>query len=312
MLKKVFCLILITISVYSKNGIAQTEKPKTLKNPVKAMFFQRYFHISNLSNTLHFAFKNKIFKQYKNYNPSLKKKGWELTFSDNFDSINVQKWRLGQPWGYFHQNSLHEYYSTTQVNITNGFLYLTAVKEPKNFKVNDSTVSIPYAVGLINSDISFKQKYGYFEIRCKNPKGPATWASFWLTGSTRWPPEIDIFEMFGKKGGKSINRQVSSIHFGVSNTKSRGTLVRKIMLSQNTDSVFHVYACKWDKRSITFYTDGVKVRKQRINKRLRKYMEDEMVVIISNGLQAEYLKYLPDNFIKNEFIIDWVRVYKKN
>lgn len=307
MYKKFYLIIVITC--FSTFLFAQIENQKSLKNPVKAMFFQRYFHIGSLYYSSIFLFKNKILKQYKNYNPTEEKKGWILTFSDNFDSINKEKWRLGQPWGYFHQNSLHEYYSTEQVSVKNGFLYLSATQKPKDFSVNDSIVTIPYAVGLINSDISFKQKFGYFEIRCKNPSGAATWASFWLTGANRWPPEIDIFEMFGKNGKGSINRQISSIHYGIVNTKSRGTLIRKTKLTPDTDTLFHVYGCKWTSHSITFYTDGVKVRKQRINKRLRKYMDDEMVVIISNGLQAEYLKNLSVDFVKNDFVIDWVRVY---
>ncbi|NUM31537.1 MAG: glycoside hydrolase family 16 protein [Bacteroidetes bacterium] len=304
---KIRVFIIIFLSIISHYSIAQNGN----KNPVKAMFFQRYLHINSFIFSINYTLKNKIFKYYKNYNSPINKKGWNITFSDNFDSINTEKWRLGQPWGYFHQNSLHEYYSPNQVNAKNGFLFLKASKIPKAFEVKDSAVTIPYAVGLVNSDISFKQKYGYFEIRCKNPKGAATWASFWLTGATRWPPEIDIFEMFGKKGNKSINRQNSTIHYGIVGTKSRGSLIRKIMLTHNTDSVFHVYGCKWTKKSITFYTDGVKVRKQRLNKQLQKLMDDEMVIIISNGLQAEYLKYLPENFSKNEFIIDWIRVYKK-
>ena len=308
---KKYIFFLSILILCSKFLLSQPKNSKPLKNPVKAMFFQRYFHLSNIGYSLNFLLTNKIFKSYKNFNPSSDKKGWQLTFSDNFDSINTQKWRLGQPWGYFHENSLHEYYSVSQVKAENGFLNLSASKNPKTFKVKDSSIVIPYAVGLINSDISFSQKYGYFEIRCKNPKGPATWASFWLTGATRWPPEIDIFEMFGKRGKGSVHRQISSIHYGVVSTKSRGTLIRKTKLTTDTDTLFHVYGCKWTLHNITFYTDGVKVKKQRINKRLRKYMDDQMVIIISNGLQAEYLKYLPTNFSKNEFIIDWVRVYKK-
>lgn len=310
MLFKRLVSILVFIC-YGLSAMAQYDKNNHTTNPVKAMFFQRYLHLNSIYFSFNYLIKNKFLKRYKNYLPEENKKGWEITFSDNFDSINTEKWRLGQPWGYFHEKSLHEYYSTAQVSSSDGLLILKASKISKEFKVKDSTVTIPYAVGLINSDISFKQKYGYFEIRCKNPQGPATWASFWLTGATRWPPEIDIFEMFGKSGKRSINRQISSIHYGIVNTKSRGTLIRKIMLPPDTDSLFHIYGCSWSKKYITFYTDGVKVRKQRLNKRLQKLMDDEMVIIISNGLQAEYLKYLPDNFTKNEFLIDWIRVYKK-
>jgi beta-glucanase (GH16 family) len=297
---------------YSTIGKTQVITPNPDKNPVKAMFFQRYLHIRSLLPTLNFKFKTQLFHYSMKYVSPLNKKGWQLTFEDNFDSINKEKWRLGQPWGDFHDASLHQYHDANNVITKDGLLYLLGKYNPKEFKLKDSIITIPYSIGLINSDISFMQKYGYFEIRCKNPKGPATWPAFWLTGAHRWPPEIDIFEMYGKSSGNRIHKQISSIHYGISGHKSRGTLIRKIWLPKDTDTAFHVYACKWTPKAIKFYTDGVLVRKQRINKRLRLWMDDEMVIIINNGFEAKYLKYLPENFKGNAFVVDWVRVYKKS
>ncbi len=276
------------------------------------MFIQRYFHLSSAYYSLAYTFRAQWFKRYLHYASPYDKKGWELTFEDNFDSIHKNKWRLGQPWGYFHDGNLNQYHDENNLHIDRGLLYLEGKYAPKTFKHHDTDVVIPYSIGLINSDISFSQKYGYFEIRCKNPKGPATWPAFWLTGAHRWPPEIDIFEMYGKKTGQKVHRQISSIHFGISNTRSRGTLIRKFWLPRDTDSNFHVYACEWSRRKIKFYTDGVLVRTQRLNKKLQKFMDDEMVIIISNGFEAKYLKYLPSDFKGNAFVVDWVRVYKRN
>ncbi len=306
-----FFVFLILFSFCFLNLKAQNKNPNPEKNPVKAMFFQRYINIKSVFPTLNFLLKNQLFHHYKKFISPLDKKGWQLTFEDNFDSINKDKWRLGQPWGYFHDGSLHQYHEEKNVITKDGFLYLSGKYNPKEFLHKDSAIIIPYSIGLINSDISFQQKYGYFEIRCKNPKGPATWPAFWLTGATRWPPEIDIFEMYGGKTGKRIHKQISSIHYGISAHKSRGTLIRKIWLPKDTDTCFHVYACKWTPKNIKFYTDGILVRNQRINKRLRKWMDEEMVIIINNAFEPKYLKYLPKDFKGNEFVVDWVRVYKK-
>jgi len=292
-------------------GFAQDSLPHLNRNPVKAMFFQRYLKVNNWMLFLIYGASNKVFHQYKTFISPIQKKGWELTFTDNFDSIDKMKWRLGQPWGYYHDASLHQHHSLKQVWCDSGYLHLGGAFEPQAFIHRDSNIVIPYGIGLINSDISFMQKYGFFEIRCKNPEGPATWPAFWLTGAHRWPPEIDIFEMYGKKTGTRIHKQISSIHYGVSETKSRGTLVRQIRLTKDTDKEFHVYACKWSPYFIKFYTDGILVKKQRINKHLRKFLNDEMVIIINNGFEAKYLKYLPKDFKGNVFMIDWVRAYKK-
>lgn len=311
-MKFIKLLILTFFLVFSTNCRTQSISPNPDKNPVKAMFFQRYLHIRSLLPTLNFKIKTQLFHYSTKYVSPLNKKSWHLTFEDNFDSINKEKWRLGQPWGYFHEASLHQYHDENNVISKTGYLYLQGKYNPKEFKLKDSSITIPYSIGLINSDISFMQKYGYFEIRCKNPLGPATWPTFWLTGAHRWPPEIDIFEMYGKKTGKRIHKQISSIHYGISGHKSRGTLIRKIWLPKDTDTAFHVYACQWTPKAVKFYTDGILTRKQRVNKRLRLWMDDEMVIIINNGFEAKYLKYLPENFKGNAFVVDWVRAYKKS
>lgn len=291
---------------------AQDRNINPNKNPVRSMVLQRYFHLSSLYLGMRYKWSNHLLNKYITYQSPREKKGWELTFEDNFDSIDRNKWRLGQPWGYYHDASLHQYHDEHMVQSENGCLILKGEYKPKSFRHRDSDLVIPYAIGLINSDISFMQKYGYFEVRCKNPAGPATWPAFWLTGAHKWPPEIDIFEMYGKSTGHRIHQQIASIHFGVNETRSRATLVRKIQLTRDTDSLFHVYACEWTSKRIRFYTDGILVRQQRIHKRLRPFMDDEMVIILNNGFEAKYLKYLPEPFKGNRFVVDYIRVYKTN
>ena len=241
----------------------------------------------------------------------LRREGWLLTFEDNFDSLDTRKWRIGQAWGEMHPENPHQYYAASEVRTKDGYLYLGGSYKPKLIRYNDSVRLIPYAIGLINTDISFTQKYGYFEIRSMNPSGPATWPAFWLTGATRWPPEIDIFEMYGRKTGKSIHKQYATVHWGKNNTRSRGYLTKTINLPNDTDSAFHIYACEWEKDYIKFYTDGHLVSHIRVNKRLRKWLDEEMVVVINNCFDRKYLKYLPESFSSNQFVVDWVRVYKK-
>lgn len=236
---------------------------------------------------------------------------WVLTFSDEFDSLNLKKWRPGQPWGEIHPGNLHQYYDAEEVRVKNGILYLGGAYKPKKIRHGDSLLTVPYAIGLINSDISFRQKYGYFEIRSRNPSGSATWPAFWLTGADKWPPEIDIFEMYGRKHGRHIHHQYFTVHWGENNSRSRGFLARKVRLPRDTDTTFHTYACEWTPEKIRFFTDGKLVSVFRVGKRLRPWLDEEMVVIINNCFDTKYLKYLPDSFTRNDFAVDWIRVYKR-
>ncbi len=53
--------------------------------------------------------------------------------------------------------------------------------------------------GMIATSESWAQTYGYFEITARMPEGVGFWPAFWLTSAgIGWPPEIDIFEAYGR------------------------------------------------------------------------------------------------------------------
>jgi serralysin len=58
---------------------------------------------------------------------------------------------------------------------------------------------LPYRSVMFVSARSFSQRYGYFELRARLPRGKGLWPAFWLlpkpTGT--WPPEMDVMELFG-------------------------------------------------------------------------------------------------------------------
>ena len=299
-------LCLASINGFAQNG---NDSLGENKKPIKLFYFKNHLSVRNGLIKTGYAL-NKPETKPRDTTPY--KPGWTLTFSDEFDTLDTHKWRRGQPWGEYHGAYLHQYYSNNEIKTHNGYLYLGGSYSPKTYVKEDTTFTIPFAVGLINSDVSFSQKYGYFEIRSMNPTGAATWPAFWLTGAHRWPPEIDIFEMYGKKDKGTIHNQYATIHFGKDGKRSRGYLSKKINLPNNTDSVFHVYACEWDPKFIKFYTDGKLVNYIRVNKRLRKWLDDEMVIIINNSFDHRYIDYIHDEFESNQFVVDYVRVYKRS
>jgi beta-glucanase (GH16 family) len=303
--------IIAAISFATLNAFSQTSIDSLGENkkPIKLFYFKNHLSVRNGLIKTGYAL-NKPKTKENDTTPF--KPGWTLTFSDEFDTLDTHKWRKGQPWGEYHGAYLHQYYSNNEIKTSNGYLYLGGSYSPKTYVKEDTTFTIPFAVGLINSDVSFSQKYGYFEIRSMNPTGAATWPAFWLTGAHRWPPEIDIFEMYGKKDKGTIHNQYATIHFGKDGKRSRGYLSKKINLPNNTDSVFHVYACEWDPKFIKFFTDGKLVNYIRVNKRLRKWLDDEMVIIINNSFDHHYLDYIHDEFQSNQLVVDYVRVYKRS
>ena len=97
-------------------------------------------------------------------------------------------------------------------------------------------VMIPYSVGVVTTFHSMNFTHGFFAIRSKNPTGPATWPAWWLTGKNNWPPEIDIFEMYGKATGDAVNTQTMTVHTGKVETHTKQMMMKKLRDSEDTDS----------------------------------------------------------------------------
>jgi beta-glucanase (GH16 family) len=59
-----------------------------------------------------------------------------------------------------------------------------------------------YVSGILTTQESFSQKYGYFEIRARIPLGIRVWPAFWmLANDGGWPPEIHVLEGRGQRPG---------------------------------------------------------------------------------------------------------------
>ena len=235
--------------------------------------------------------------------------GFIPVFADEFDSLNNYIWQVGQPWGRYHGQQPHQYYGDSEVFVKDGVLFLQNRYAPQKFPSGDTSITIPYGTGLINTSNSRTFQYGFFAIRSKNPSGPATWPAFWLTGKNNWPPEIDIYEMYGKSTGKTIHRQTMTLHFGKIETRTKTHLMKAVNLSPDTDTAFHIYACLWTPDRVVFYTDGVPVRSIRLNKWMRQFYKEPMYLVVNNAVDHRYLQYIDNSRLPVSLEVDWIRVY---
>lgn len=234
---------------------------------------------------------------------------YQRVFEDDFDTFDRNKWRVGQPWGNIHPGDMHQWYSEAAIRADSGLLRLLAVHRPARVNVLGRDTIVPFQVGLICSDISFSTLYGYFELRCKLPSGPAVWPAFWLAPVHGWPPEIDIFEMYGKRTGRSIRRVTNSLHFGNIEAGNKGQHITGIRLPADTDKRFYTYACLWKFDCIEFYVNGFLVRRIRLNHKLAEEFRTPMYIIINNGLQASYLRACQRPMQGTALELDYLRVY---
>lgn len=273
------------------------------------MFTRRYFDIKNRGAGR--RYEKAEDKSTSQLAFPFESKDYKLVFEDNFDSFNTAIWQKGQPWGRFHSQFPHQYYGDSEITVENGHLLLQNRYAPRKIREGDSVFQSTYGTGLINTYQSQNFVYGYFAIRSKNPRGPATWPAFWLTGRNAWPPEIDIFEMYGRCSGEDIHEQTMSMHFGQIENNTKSSLTKSVTLSPDTDTAFHIYSCLWEPGKVTFYTDGVLLKTIKLTAWMEQFYRQPMYIILNNAVDHRYLNCIKPSDLPNTFDVDWVRVYQK-
>ena len=121
---------------------------------------------------------------------------------------------------------------------------------------------LSYVSGLITSEKSFLQRYGYFEARVRMPVGKGLWPAFWLRPRFRVlgdpklpqpPAEIDVFENIGKREELHL-----TVHYGTRQDKRHDS----IALAVAPVDAFHVYGVLVSERDIVWYIDEQEVHRK--------------------------------------------------
>jgi hypothetical protein len=87
--------------------------------------------------------------------------------------------------------------------VRDGILSIVASRTPPQLKA--VLFNNEYVSGILTTQSSFSQKYGYFEIRSKIPVGTGVWPAFWmLADDGGWPPEVDVMEGRGQVPGDLV------------------------------------------------------------------------------------------------------------
>ncbi len=174
----------------------------------------------------------------------------QLAFCDEFngDRLNEALWNYCPAW---ERQDLGNVWDHKQVSVSDGKLCL-----------NMNYVDGVYKSGAIRTINTYKQQYGYFEIRCQLNQVPGFWCAFWLystgvsnaNGSGEDGTEIDIFESayYGQdKVGHAIHYDDDSWSGGHSiYSKSTTTY------SEDIYQGYHTFSLLWTPDKYVFYVDG--------------------------------------------------------
>lgn len=224
--------------------------------------------------------------------------GYKLIFLDTFSCPWQTNWNLSftEPQPY-HPGATHQWFSEDQILQGQKGLKLYSRFDPRYFP-EISTV-IPDAIGGLTSKRSFK--HGIFRFDVSFPEGQWLWAAIWLSGATKWPPEIDIAECWTKEE-YYCSKPTTNIHFGRNGEhKQYISYAHLIPKTDHIECVLH-----WEADFIKVYYNGYLVYHITDNRSLND-MFDEMKIIFTAGVSDS------GNFTKmrSPLIIHKVEVFQK-
>ncbi|MGI3900108.1 MAG: glycoside hydrolase family 16 protein [Janthinobacterium lividum] len=197
--------------------------------------------------------------------------GYKLTFDDEFNIRSISQagsrttWSDIRPQWRFDANSDIGFGTSSFVDATSGYdpfsvsggaLSITAVPDRTTSGYPGSEES-----GLISTEGSFSQTYGYFEMRAQTSGAPGSWDAFWMlpdqpaanpTNAPGWQ-ELDVVEHYGGND-KGV---YSTIHTTDQTPNIPWQDNRQVYSeTPGLSTGYHTYGMDWEPDRISFYVDG--------------------------------------------------------
>jgi serralysin len=160
-----------------------------------------------------------------------------------------------------------------------------------------------FTAGMLSSETSFRQRYGFFEVRAKVPALMGGWPAFWLLGPRGTYDEIDVFEILTGRpevqyGGYQWGQA------GVSTKKSERYTVKGVDLSKD----FHLYGVLWTPRVIVYYRDDREIARSDNNG-----LHLPMYLIVSIGTDGDWNRkqgFFAPADASGDLLVDYIRAYE--
>jgi beta-glucanase (GH16 family) len=172
--------------------------------------------------------------------------------------LNTKVWDRCYPWASQtgctnFGNPEYEWYTPGQVRVYDGLLHLVAQRERTVGLSSTGARKIYYCrSGMITSFPGLRFKYGFIQIRARDPHGAGLWPALWLAAaSLKYPPEIDILETWANwRAGVFFHPYPLSAH--------NYSLDRHLIPVSWTRG-WQTYSLKWTYYRLTYYVGSTKV-----------------------------------------------------
>jgi len=259
---------------------------------------------------------------------------YELIINDDFSFFNTAHWSKGllndtdpsikmiwnQNTGGEHllNDNYAGYLLDENVYIKNGFLYLDNRKQ--TIQGTAPLRTFDYSTGWINSlqKINFNGTQGsiYIELKATFPKGDKVWPAIWLIDDSTqrsWPPEIDIWEYFGKffKTTKTDQMYMRFIYGKWNDKEDHSVAIENFHQVYAAFDDWHIYGFEWTPKKMTWFIDGQEVHSKTKGVEIpaENWPNKTMCLVINNGL----LNVVDEGntVFPNSLILDYLKVYQQ-
>lgn len=220
----------------------------------------------------------------------------ELTFGDEFegDKLDTKKWLTNYFWGekllgdrYSVESDLQAYTEKDNFEIRNSVLKIITKPQKVQGKVWSAkdgfrTKEFAFTSGIINTGLSFRQKYGIFSAKVKLGD-PSAKSAFWMLAD-KITPHIDVC--------RTLNGKVAANLFASADKKAKAAVGGKYA------SDFYIFTLEWTADKLVWKINDTEVMTQTTD-----VPQVPMYILFSGGLDK------PVNSMTS-MEIDWVRVYQ--
>jgi beta-glucanase (GH16 family) len=251
--------------------------------------------------------------------------GWKLVWSDEFD---VEGLPDPTKWGYdtdrnkqgWYNNEL-QYYAKDRLenaSVQGGFLTITTRRESLTTAADYGGQLYTSARLTTRDKPSATWTYGFMEVRAKLPCSLGTWPAIWMLGTNGiWPDdgEIDIMEQKGTSADDKT-KVAATVHTKAYNHANGTVGVAPVGVRTIADACtqFHNYQLTWTTDKVMVGVDDAEYftyAKPEYAGYAKWPFDDSQYLILNIALGGFMGGEVPKNFVSDQMVVDYVRVYQK-
>jgi beta-glucanase (GH16 family) len=235
------------------------------------------------------------------------------------DQANKGKWRRYAPlWDEFDGNRLDATkwwdinpewkgrqpaaFMPSNVSVYDGKLHLTMKKEepPAELKAQGYHT---YTSAAVQSKT--KVLYGYFEVTAKAMASAGS-SAFWFYSNTpkEWT-EIDVFEIGARAPGFERKDHITVHVFHTPTEKEHWQIGSAWITPWDPADGYHVYGLDWEKDQLSFYVDGVLVRRGP-----NTHWHQPLTLNLDTETMPDWFGLPRDQDLPSTYSIDYARAWK--